>query len=582
MRPALVLLALLLLVPAAAAQFPSRAVPGGMEVIGGGGVGIFLRSDTVDNDRAWLTEPWFLVGVDNVVNVTITNDLARAWNGTFRVNVTGASASEESLSFSIAPRSRETRFVTVHPDDLGRVAVNLEGVDAFLPDGSVLSASMQGPALLMPSVRFVDPPLATPSGDEEFESFGMYGQTHSSAHAFARVTPGDAFRARVEVRNDLPVTTPEFMLTLEGGRTVGPVVVAALEPGRSVVVELPEFTPQEEVPGGGRFFGGMGTLELRAMGAFTIGGATVRAHLASFGVENGAVEDVLPATAVIEIQDGLAVDLLVPRHPQLGVPTRVKINVSNAGRDTLRGTLVVTLNTPNSYHYGVQGPETRNVHLGLTPGERLEEVIEFTPRVTGQWTLGTMFRSAEGFGYGGGGGYFNVQGPVHIAFGRYGTEYARIGERVQVDLTVQSDATLQDARLAVASGVGYRGYEAYASPGGEYRPGLTQRLLDVDTASSALGTLRPGGTLNVTLELSGRASGRFDVVPYVLAEGFAYTSRPYDPARDGPMEGNYYGGYGVALAVQPRAVPTALALAPLTIGLAIFVGTWTMRTRFVK
>ncbi|HWH08152.1 MAG TPA: hypothetical protein VNX21_03065 [Candidatus Thermoplasmatota archaeon] len=574
------LLALLLLAPVAAAQVP--VIIGGEKSMPGpwGGLGATLRVDSVDNDRAPILEPWFLVGSDTVVNLTLVNDRTTAWNGTFRVNVTGATASEESVSFALPPHGRASRLVSVHADDPGRVAVLFEGVDAFLPDGQPMAYSLNGPALLMPSVRFVDPPVPTRSEDDEYEAFSMYGGQRPTTSAFVRVAPGDYVRPRVEVRNTLAVATPEFMLTLEGGRTVGPVLVRSLEPGQSTVVELPEFMPAEAQPGGGRYFGSMGTLEFRAMGEFQIAGASVRAHLASYRIENGALAGVAPAVAYVEVQDGLSVETLVPREPRLGVPARVKLNVSNDGRDTVKGTLVVTLNTPNGYHYGVQGPEARSIHLDLTPGERLEEVIEFTPRVTGQWTVGSMFRSAEGFGYGGGGAYFTVDGPVRITFDRAGTEYARIGERVQVDLVVQTDATLADAALAVASGTGYRGFNMYASAG-EYRPGLTQRLLDVETTTSQLGTLRPGGALNVTLEVAGRGSGRFDVIPFVLSEGFAYTSRPYDPARDPPSEA-YYGPSGVQLAVQPRPVPAAMALAPLTVGLAVFVGTWTLRTRFVK
>lgn len=581
MRPAL-LLALLLLLPAASAQYPTRVDARLTEEARfPGGLGLTMRMDSVDNDRAPLVDAWFLVAADNVVNVTVHNGQSRAWNGTFRVNATGASTSEETLSFAVPAGGQLSRYVTVHPDDIGRVTVMLEPIDAFQADGQPLAAALTGPAVLMPNVRFVDPPLPGGTEEDEFETFTMYGPSRPSTSAFVRVAPGDLVRPRLEVRNDLAVATPEFKLSLEGSRSVGPVLVGALEPGRSTIVELPEFTPADPQPGAGRYFGSMGQLEFRAMGEFTIAGASVRTHLATYRVENGAVADILPASAIMEIQDGLAVELLVPRDPRLGVPTRVKINVSNAGRETQVGTLVVTLNTPNSLHYEVQGPESRAIHLDLTPGERLAESIEFTPRVTGQWVLSTLFRSSEGFGYGGGGGYFNVEGPVLITFDRYGTEYARIGERVQVDLVVESESTLQGAELRVAAGSGYRSYDMSVTSG-EFKPGLAQRLLDVDTGTATLGTLRPGGAVNVTIEVSGRASGRFDVIPFVLAEGFAYTSRPYDPAKDGLIEGPYYGGAGVALAVQPRPVPPALALAPLTVGLAVFVGTWTLRTRFVK
>lgn len=583
MSRAVVLLALLLLVPVAAAQREmSVTMPASQAPRPVGGVGVLMHVETPDPTRMSFSEPWLLVGADNLVNVTVMNDLSQRWNGTFRVNVTGATAVDETLFFSLAPRARESRLIAIHPEDVGRVAIALESIDAFQPGGEPVSLTYSAAALPMPSVRYLDPPVGgAASEDDAFESFGMYGQSHAPGVAFVRVAPGDVVRARLQVRNDLPFTTPEFSVMLEGSRSVGPAIVPSLEPGRSAIVELPDFVPQEQQPGGGRFFGGMGQVELRAIGTFTVGGASVRAQLGEYRVENGVVRDPLPATALIEVQDGLSIELLVPRDPRLGVPTRVKINASNLGGDTQQGTLLVTVNTPNGLHYGVQGPESRSIHVDLAPGERAEEAIEFTPYVTGQWTLSTLFRSGEGFGYGGGGGYFNVEGPVRISFDRYGTEYARIGERVQVDLVVETEDTLQDAELRVAAGAGYRSYDM-TSTSGQYQPGLAQRLLDVESSTAQLGTLRPGGAVNVTLEVAGRASGRFDVIPFVLSEGFAFTSRPHDPARDGFIDGPYYGGSGVSLAVQPRAVPTAVALAPLTVGLALFVGTWTMRTRFVK
>lgn len=578
MRPApLLVLALVLLAPLAAAQLV--AVPAGRGLVEvpqpGGGTVIYPRIEGARSETSPLIQAWFLVGHDNVVNVTVGNHQNKAWNATLRVNVTGATASEDTLRFDIPPGATRSQLLSVHPDDTGKVSLSFVAEDAFQPDGTPHSALLEGPAVYAPSVAYLDPP---PVVEEE-------GMMRQSVSAYTRIAPGDTIRPRVHLRNDLPVATAPFRLSLDGSRTVGPVDVRSLEPGETLVVELPEFTPAEGQASSGPqyYFGPMGQLELRVMGEFTIAGASARGHLASYRVERGAVVDVVPATALVIIQDGLAIDLLTPMETPLGVPTRIKVNASNLGRTDVSGTLLVMINTPSGVYYEVQGPETRSIRLDLAPGEQLTEAIEFTPRVTGAWSVSSLFRSGEGFGYGGGGSGFTVQGPTTIRFDRFGTEYARIGERVEVGITVQTTETIQDAHLRVASGAAWgRGF-GQSSEAGKYRPGLTQRLLDVETTTSSLGTLRPGGALNVTLELTGRSSGRYDVIPYVLAEGFAYTSRPYDPSVDGPLpDGIYYGGYGVQIAVQPRPLPTALALLPLTIGLAVFVGTWTMRTRFVK
>lgn len=577
----LALLALVLLLPPAAAQFsvtaPAEKVGVGLVV---GPQSFSFRLEGKGDPSLSASDPWFLAGHDNVVNFTIFNGRDTEYRLNFTLNVTGAASSAETVAFAIPPYGTQTRTFTVHPDDVGNVEVVAESTDAFMPDGSPLRQSIVGPALLPPSVAFIDPP---PRGeDDEFDTLSMFGGSSSMATAYLRVPPGESVRPRLEVRNPLTVATQPFHLSLVGSRNVGPVDVPSLEPGESRIVELPEFVAGDAPPGGGRFFGIVGRVDLRAVGEFTVGGATVTATLAQYRVERGAVQDLLPSYAVVDVQDGLSIDVLVPRDPRLGVPTRVKLNASNTGRDRLEGSLLVTLMTPNGLYYEVQGPESRTMRLDLGPGERSSETIEFTPRVTGQWFVSSTFRSSEGFGYGGGGGGFEVKGPVRIAFDHYDVQYVRIGEPVTLDITVASEATLQDAKLRVASGAGYRSYSDAATESGKARPGLTQRLLHVETSTASLGTLRPGGVVNASLQVEGRSSGRFDVIPYVLAEGFAYTSRPYDPARDGPIQPGYGGGIGMQVAVQTRAVPPALGLAPLTVGLAVFVGAWTLRTRFVK
>lgn len=587
MRLALPVVLALLVLPGAAAQFrdvPATAIPGktgGGELIGGSGIGFTFSVETV-GELALVPSPWFLAGHDTVVNLTGFGQGA-AWNGSWRVNVTGATVDPQVVSLSIPATGSASAYLTVHPEDIGTVDLTMESIDAFYAGGEPVKLLLSGPSIVAPSVRFLDPPVEGASEeDPEFEHIDTFGGSRSEGAAYARVRPGDPLAPRVQVRNDLPVSTPAFDMTLEGGVTTRAVEVRSLAPGESITVDLPPFTPMEAQPGGGRYFGPMGRIELRVMGQFSVGGASVTVPMAGYEMDKGAVVRLTPAVAIIDIQEGLAIDLLVPRDPRLGVPTRVKINATNAGSSALEGSLVVNLQTPNGLYYEVQGPEVRTVRLDLAPGEATSESIEFTPRVTGQWSVSAVFQSSEGFGYGGGGGGFIVEGPVRIDLGQTGVVYARIGETVRVDVTVTTEKPLQGAELRVTSGQGYYGgyYDASQVSGGEFRPGLMQTLLVTEASTSSLGTLRPGGALNATLEVKGRASGGYQVVPYVIAEGFAYTTRPYDPAVDGPMFTPY--GYALQIAVQPRALPAAMGLLPLTVGLAVFVGLWTFRTRFVR
>lgn len=584
MRVAILVAMLIFVAPGVTAQFMgervSIAVPGGMEVMGP--VGAFLRMETVDTQRAPLIDAWFLAGHDTIVNLSVQNSLMESWNGSFRINVTGATATPDVLALEVPPGSVLGVTFAVRAEDMGAVSVRAESIDAFAPGGEPLSAVLEAPALIVPSVRFIDPPPSSQGTEEGFELVDIYGGTRNPWQSYLRVAGGEGVRSRLEVRNDLLVTTPGFRIMLEGAKEVGPVEVGALEPGRSTTIDLPEFVPVEDFGGGrGGYFGPMGRFEMRAVGTFALAGTERRVHLSDYSIENGAVDDLTPASLLVDVQSGLAIELLVPKDPVLGAPTRVKVNLSNEGATVQRGTLIVTLQTPGALFYEVQGPESKSIPLDLAPGERTSDAVEFTPRVTGQWSVQTVFRSGEGFGYGGGGGAFNVDGPVTIRVEQQGVVYARIGEPVRVELTVDTEKPLQDAKLRVTTGQGYYSNDAYAA-GGEFRSGLTHRLLGVENPSATLGTLRPGGTINTSLVLVGRSSGSYPVVPYVLAEGFAYTSKPveFDPNMPYMSYGPY--GAGLSLAVQPRPVPAAFALAPLTAALGLFVGVWTLRTRFVK
>lgn len=228
----------------------------------------------------------------------------------------------------------------------------------------------------------------------------------------------------------------------------------------------------------------------------------------------------------------------------------------------------------------MQGPQTRAVPVDLPARGRLRETVEFTPRVTGRWDVLVQYRAAEeGRSFHGGAGWFIVPGPVNIRLDRVGTEEARIGEPVRVGVVVESTAPMEGAELRVASG----GPPGQAAAAGAFRPGLLHRVLDAEASPAVLAALGPGAAANATLEVVGRASGRFDVVPFVLFGGHAYASRPYDAALDGPLpDGSVAGGYLLQVAVQPRPVPAAFALAPFAVGLALVMGAWAWRSRLAK
>lgn len=583
MRAALAFAALLLVAAPAAAQMVARPVPFGspVEMVGGG---IIVELATVAPTKSGPSQvfPWLVVGHDNIVNLTLRNQQEGWVNATFRLNLTGATASVDDVEVSVAPWDVGGASFVVHPDDVGLVKIDVEAIDAFQPGGSPIEGYAEMPALLLPSVALIDPPPPPPSSeDDEFVRIDNFGGG-SSAGSYIRLPPGGSVQPRLELHNPFPTTIAGFRLRImASGATLPPVDVEPLDAGETRVIELPEHKPVEG--GQGQFYGGMvGRFELRPIAEVVVGGATMNAGAASFALDRGAVVDVRPTYLTIDVQDGLVIDLYVPTKPQLGAPTRILYNFTNLQTTTATGRLTISLTPPSGLYYEVQGPESHAVPISLPGGEKGSGSIDFTPRVSGSWVASSFYLSDQSFGSGSGGG-FEVPGPVTLAFDQTEQVYARIGEAIDVGVVVATSQPLQDAQLRIASGGQYyRGDPA--SSGGQYQPGFAQDLIRATTGSGSLGTLRPGGTVNTSIELVARSSGSYNIVPYVLAEGFAYTStipRETLAGRGGPIDFPL-GQSMLNVLVLPREIPAGLSLAPLTMGLAFFVGVWTLRTRFVK
>ena len=586
MRRVLALLLALLALPLAQAQFVSHSpavMVDGPEARDLGGSIVEIRIETGEDPkmRSPSVSPWLVVGYDNILNLTVMNMRDQAVNATFRINASGATVTPDEIVLRIPAHGTAGQAFVVQPSDVGLVKIRAGAIDAFQPSGEPLEANFDAPALLLPSMRFLDPAVPATDPEDEFVAVqSWYGARHP-AYAYARIPPGGSIVPRVELKNPFETTLAAFTLRLRvGGSTAQTVDVPALEPGATHVVEFDEYRPVER--GFGPSFGGpMGSYELRPIAEVRVGGALLTAAGLTFRVERGAVTDVMPVAATIEVQDGLAIDLFVPRTPVLGQPTRVRYNLTNLQTTPVQGPLMITLMTPHRLVYEVQGPETFEVRVDLAPGERRTGTVEFTPRVTGSWLASTFFRSPQGYGFGHGGA-FDVAGPIVVGFDRTDQLFTRIGQSVEVDLFVATTQTLQDAELRV--GVSAQVYrEPSRTSGADYRAGLSNRLVESETASRSLGTLRPGGVVNMSVDVKARAAGGYNIVPYVLAEGFAYTTTVQLDENGRPLDlGVPLSGTMLNLMVQPRAVPAGLSLAPFTLGLAFFVGAWTLRTRFVK
>lgn len=531
--------------------------------------------------------PFLVIEADNVVNFSAMNTQKKWWNATITVNVTGATSSVSSFEIHAEPLATTWHTFSVHPDGVGMVEIVLTSDTPTPQTGEPLRLGNVFAAVPPVSIRWVDPQPESPTVTEDGITYtrGGFGSSEHET-AVMRLPPGGTFVPRIEVRNLGQAAVPAFKLELRGERgSLGTESIAPLEAGERRLIEFAPYTAANEQ---GRSYPGMQmSFPLQVTATHTIGSGTASVHPASFRLENGAVVDVRPASARIEIRSGLGAELLLPESLTLGVPTRLRYNVTNYATTEQSGTFVLALNTPGGLHYDVQGPETKTIPIDLAPGETLTGALPFTPRVTGQWFVQAEF-SLETARYGVGGGQLLVPSPVSLKLDQTTNPvYLRIGEPLRVDVTIASTETLADASFGLASMA-----QSYFRPSdrvGEVRPGLAHELAKATSAgTSNLGTLRPGGLVNTSFEIVAKASGRYAVTPYVLAGGFAYTNVPAEPKDGMPHESmSFMGPYGMDaavlnLAVQPRQISSAWAIAPLAAGLLAFVGAWTMRTRFVK
>lgn len=590
----LLVMLLLLLVPMGLADAqimrgePAMAVPTGPG--GAGEMQAELRVQTEEKERSFFGQLALYAGFDNTLNLTVRTTSRTWWNATFTFNVTGATVAQDAVEVNVPPMGTDHALVTIRPDEVGRVRI-VAKPDRDTPSGHEAEVNVDLWALPPVSVRFVDPPPMAGGTEEEdglrYHSAGPGGSFLPGVANRVRVRSGESIAPRVEVTNPLPTAVPPFEVELKAHeRRLGRISVESLDPGQSMVLEFDDFVAQERQQGpyyGGGYRGGFPIVPTLV---FNVGGVSASAGAGDFRVENGAIKGLVPTVAGVEVQDGLHVELLVPIDPPLGVPTRIRYNVTNYDIKPQGGLVRISIMTPQGLHYGVQGPESHVVPVALPPGGATKGAIDFTPRVTGGWAVNSYFESADvnAFGYGYSGSGFTVPGSVSIRMSNAQLVYAPMGEPVEVDLLVRTTQTLTNAQLRVASSTA-GGFSPRGVPdGGEIRPGFAHRLLSATTSTSDLGTLRSGGELNVTVQLVSQAAGRYSVVPYLVSEGFAYTHNPaLEPDAIVENPGFYEASMGmIGIAVQPRAIAPAWALAPLTAGLAFFVGMWTFRTRFVK
>lgn len=548
-----------------------------------------LNMGIAASDGSYLSRPFLVVGADNRVNVSVFNYRAEWLNDTVALRTSNAASLTEDVADRVAirvpPGEMRQIDLTFRPDDasIHLLRAELEGTKSI--DGTPLAAQLEAFAAPAVSLSIVDP-VPVGGGEEGYVSAGPFGGG-PGGQLRVRIRPDESIEFRVEARNlrDVASAGFEILLRTGDGENVGSIDVPALDARESRTFDLPPWSPGADP----RYAGCLGcTFQFEFLAYHGIGGGRVETGVGSFRFENGAVEDLVPAVGAVEVQESLVADVLIPKEMRLGLPARIKANVSNYGSDVVRAaSLRIVLQTPNSLHYGVQGPEVREFTVrGLAPGDSEAFAFEFTPRVTGAWSVYSLVREA-GTSMGGGGTGFLVEGPVTLGSTSSGVLIGRIGERVEVDVSVHTTAALDDAVLRVVAQTqqGFGGSNPLEDSG-TLTTGIAQRVVRSEPDSVPLGTMREGDVIDATFTLVATGSGTYQVTPFVVAGGFAYTSTA-NTGNGGsigmPVDGPFFGGPAfIQLAIQPRPVGFSWAFLPLTLIVTLTVGAWTLRTRFVR
>jgi hypothetical protein len=112
--------------------------------------------------------------------------------------------------------------------------------------------------------------------------------------------------------------------------------------------------------------------------------------------------------------------------------------------------------------------------------------------------------------------------------------------------------------------------------------GLSASVVRASPAEMPLGDLAAGESRWTNVTVTSTGTGDFNVVPYVVAGGFAYTGIPETSSRNGGPRVAAADGPVFEVVVKPHAVEPALAFAPAAVVLALAVGAHVARRKLVR
>ncbi|GEM_PF-6660435 len=570
----LVLLAALAAPALASAQAPSVAPTGGLvdpKTLRTEPYVDFPRS----SDDAFHGQRPLVGGSTNEVSFLVGNPTAAPVAARLRVDVFANQpqgggqqqqpppALEEDLA--LPPRSETPVFLNLTPDAAAggvQVGVDLQGTG---PTWSGRANGGNSYAVQPPvSVRFSSP--APLEGLAPVDQLFGGGGGWSGPLAFAPATQPVRFQALAQNLGPAAVSFRLRLASEQGnGQQAPDVSVASLQPGETRAIDLGTIDPSKLDP---EMLRNRGTREF----PFSI--QMPRADdkpgdfaptAAAFRLVEGRPVDLAPASLAVGFRHAFAADAFAPATATLGRPFHVEVRARNDGSaDEASNPVVVTLDPPYNAEYSVQGAREERFVVSLAPGQESRASLDFTPRVAGRWSLVVQWSSADGPNDQAT-SLFHVDVPTDVAVQVRQDGPARLdlggGTRAPVSVTALRD--MRDATLRLATG------SRLSVNGGGDGPQLAVRGLAAQVVQASpdvlpLGDLRAGETrwLNVTVQ--SRGTGDFNVVPYVEADGFAYTGLPPDSPQPGAAA-TAQPASALEVVVAARATPAPLAFAPLAV-----------------
>jgi hypothetical protein len=529
-----------------------------------------------------------VAGLDNDVLAQATNPLHSAFVGVADLYLNGGTVNRTHFELALAPGEKRAFPVRITASADARGLSVQSRVEGTAGGADVCAQGGSGGQVAPPvSIQWVSPApdaaMATLESVTLAEGNGFGGE---GSYAFG----ASAGHVQVRATNVANATSSTFYLlarsnelTLGEGTPVPP-----LAPGASVVLDLGAIPPRSpECAGPNPSRGGCGPMTFLMVGSSDRAGVEQQGPPAvEIETSGGVVTSTRPVALTLADTRGLVPLVEAPPTLALGKPAVVVVNVTNYGSSTdVNPAMRLSFVPPFRARYDVQGEEATTFAVTTPPGASVARSASFTPLVSGRWEILVQFLVSgepccvvNAF-------TVDIPGPVDVSVPASSAPVAKLGETARTPILVRTTTALPAATLRITtapqSGSGEGGPRRFNS-GPAVVGGLSQTLVTAAPASIPLGDLAAGAAVWSNATVTARASGVYNVVPYVVAGGFAYTGTPPATSQNGPTQAVPEFTPQYTIAFDADRIPVVLAWAPAAIVLAGAVALFVGRRMLVK